>query len=435
MNLVIRDGYELFIEDFYLKNGKIDWINSINKTIRIMYDFKIYYIKIVDYQRNGNIVTVEFKGDRYKLYSSNIKKCAIGKLVKKVTKDFKIEIGTSFKDDKRDLVITDREYRRRKHSSSDSIINEKWYKYTCNKCGWTEGWIIEGGLDRGNGCSCCCNPPRNTILGINTIWDTDRWMCDLGVSEEDAKKYTKSSSNKVEVICPDCGCKKKVVIYNIYNKKSICCSCGDGFSYPEKFMNAVLTQLGIQFETEYSPDYLKIKEGERISKKRSDFYIPSLGIIIETDGGLGHKGGKTHSKSKLSIDRLIEIDKWKDERHLLHGIETIRINCFESDMEYIKNNILNSKLNSIFDLSKINWLKCEEFALGNLAKEVCDYWKQKNECETTGAIANKFNLNKGSIRNYLKKGTKLGWCKYDPKEEMSKSGKKASAINFKHVKH
>lgn len=108
MNLVIRDGYELFIEDFYLKNGKIDWINSINKTIRIMYDFKIYYIKIVDYQRNGNIVTVEFKSDRYKLYSSNIKKCAIGKLVKKVTKDFKIEIGQIFKDDKRDLIIAER---------------------------------------------------------------------------------------------------------------------------------------------------------------------------------------------------------------------------------------------------------------------------------------------------------------------------------------
>ena len=260
-------------------------------------------------------------------------------------------------------------------------------------------------------------------------------MMNLGLSEEDAKKYTKSSSNRVEVTCPDCGCKKKVVIYNIYNKKSICCSCGDGFSYPEKFMNAVLTQLGIQFETEYSPDYLKRKEGERISKKRSDFYIPSLGIIIETDGGLGHKGGKTHSKSKFSIDRLIEIDKWKDEQHLLHGVETIRINCFESDMNYIKNNILNSKLNSIFDLSKINWLECEKFALGNLAKEVCEYWNQKNECETTGTIANKFNLNKDSIRNYLKSGSKLGWCNYDPKEEMSKSGKKASAINFKHVKY
>ena len=25
-------------------------------------------------------------------------------------------------------------------------------------------------------------------LGVNTIWDKARWMCDLGISEEDAKR-------------------------------------------------------------------------------------------------------------------------------------------------------------------------------------------------------------------------------------------------------
>lgn len=81
----------------------------------------------------------------------------------------------------------------------------------------------------------------------------------------------------------------------------------------------------------------------------------------------------------------------------------------------------------MFDLSNINWLECEEFALGNLIKEVCNYWKKhrnaNNEDITTSDLAKYFKLSGTTIRKYLKYGTELGWCKYNTKEE-SRHGKK-----------
>ena len=81
-------------------------------------------------------------------------------------------------------------------------------------------------------------------------------------------------------------------------------------------------------------------------------------------------------------------------------------------MEWIKNNILNSKLNELYDLSKIDWLKCEEFALSNFAKDICEYWNNKQENETIKDFANHFNLSRTTIVKYLKRGTELGWCEY-----------------------
>lgn len=265
----------------------------------------------------------------------------------------------------------------------------------------------------------------------NVIWYTDHWMIDIGVSEEDAKKYASQSNKKIEVICPNCGIRKMKKICKIYREKSINCICGDGFSYPEKFMTNMLTQLDVKFETQYSPEYLIPPKGKRY-RKFSDFYIPSLNLIIETDGALGHKGGKTHTKSKKTLEELIEIDKWKDEQYKLHGIETIRINCFESDMEYIKNNILNSKLNELFDLSKIDWVQADLYAIkSNIVKEVCEYWNQKEEWETTTNISKTFNCSNMTIIRYLKQGEGTGWCNYDPKEEMRKVGSNNGKLKAK----
>ena len=84
-------------------------------------------------------------------------------------------------------------------------------------------------------------------------------------------------------------------------------------------------------------------------------------------------------------------------------------------MEYIKNSILNSKLNELFDLSKVDWLKCEEFALKNIVKEVCEYWEKNNNNENIiPHMTNIFKCNDNTIRNYLHKGNKQGWCNYKP---------------------
>lgn len=207
-----------------------------------------------------------------------------------------------------------------------------------------------------------------------------------------------------------------MAVYVFNNYGFSCHECSDGISYPNKFMFNLLKQLKIDFKTEYSPYYL--------SGKRSDFYIPTMHLIIEMDGKLGHKDGMMHSKSKITLEESIKTDEWKTKQHLSNNIRTIRINAFESSLQYIKNNILNSDLNTIFDLSHINWEKIDEYCTKTLIKEVCEYWKTHNDINneklTTNDLAIVFNTSSGTIARYLCKGRKHKWCNYDPNKEIKK---------------
>nr|DAJ80621.1 MAG TPA: restriction enzyme [Caudoviricetes sp.] len=254
-------------------------------------------------------------------------------------------------------------------------------------------------------------------------------MVDLGVSEEDAKRYVSQSNKYIEVRCPNCGKNVKKRICKIYNYKSIGCSCGDGISYPEKFMNDVLNQLNVEFQSQLTKTTF-----EWCGDKRYDFYIPEYNMIIETHGRQHYTD---NTNFKMSLKEVQENDRLKENLAKENDIKNyIVIDCRESDLEYIKNSILNSKLNDIFDLSQINWNKCEEFALKNIVKEVCDYWNDREDWETTGTI---INNNKWGIKDrsclidYLKKGNRLNWCVYDPKYEKSKSSSKNGKLFAKQV--
>ena len=413
--------------------NRLDYMKMVGMDLKIEYKDEEYEVKIVEYISAKNPkFKIEYNGEIKEIQCDKFMVGKFGGILNEWTKSFKFKIGDEIKDEGRDIVIIDREYRERKHVDGKSVINDKWYKYRCNKCGWDEGWIVESELlKRKTGCSCCYN--RTVVEGINSIWTTDRWMCDLGLSEQDAKTHTRGSRDKVVVICPKCNKKKEIIISNIYNYKSIGCTCGRGVSYPEKFMMSVLDQLGVEYQTQYQPEYLnRLEEDGKWSQKKSDFYLPKYGLIIETDGKLNHEGGKLHSKSKKPLEYYVEVDNWKDEQHLLHGLKTIRINCFESNMEYIKNSILNSELINFGDFSKVSWLKCEEFALCNLVKSVCDYWNDKKDWETTTDLGKIFKMSRDAIVIYLKKGTELGWCNYNGKEELEK-GRRRNEKNGKAV--
>ncbi|XZI06026.1 zinc-ribbon domain-containing protein (plasmid) [Clostridium perfringens] len=288
-------------------------------------------------------------------------------------------------------------------------------RHNCEKCNNHEWRIRYYQLLKGHGCPVCSG--REAKLGVNTIWDTDRWMCDLGVSEVDAKRYSHSSSREIIVKCPDCEKKKEITISNIYQNKTISCSCGDGKSYPEKFVMNVLEQLNIHFETEYSPEWAK--------PKRYDFHIKDNNCIIETHGEQHYKEKKMRGTRVRALEQEQQNDKYKKETALTNEIEYyIELDCRESNLEWIKESILNSELSKLFDLSKVDWQQCAEFANKNIVKEVCNYWNNKREDETMTNLKKKFQISRTTLINYLKKGTKLGWCNYNPKEEAKKCSKK-----------
>ena len=75
--------------------------------------------------------------------------------------------------------------------------------------------------------------------------------------------------------------------------------------------------------------------------------------------------------------------------------------------EYISNNICNSELKDIFDLSVIDWDLCDKKAQKSLVKESCDLY-------TCGSslleIANALKISVSTVRQYIKRGIKFGWC-------------------------
>ncbi|EKS4345126.1 hypothetical protein QB607_003130 [Clostridium botulinum] len=402
--------------------GRINWIKSVGSIIKFIYDDLKGEVKIIEYDKQKNMLTLSYKNiHNANIRTGDFKMCRIGNLIGKKSHRFKVDIESIIKDNKRNLSIKNR-YRKKDKNN----ISRKYYKYKCNKCGW-EGEIEEFNLLKGRGCSVCCIPPQITVLGINTIWDTDRWMCDLGISEEDAKKHTHSSNQKIKVKCPYCGNSKNIIVNGIYKNKSISCFCGDGFSYPEKFIYELLQQLNIEVITQLNKTTFSW-----CNNKIYDFYIPSLNIIIETHGLQHYEKQSKHSTFNIILKDEQENDKLKEQLAKENRIKHyIVIDCRESELEFIKNNILKSKLNELFDLSKIDWNKCEEYALKNIIKEVCDYWNKSNETTTT--LSKKFNISKKTIKEYLKKGNKLGWCEYNPKEEMRKSAIKCNRNKCKQI--
>lgn len=405
--------------------GQINWTKSIGYKVKFIYDDIEGELDIIDYESKGRYLYIKYLNkELFKIQTDGFINCHLGKLLNKHTSNFKVEIGQVFKDGKRDLIITDREYRQKliADKRGNYISNKKYYQCKCNKCNWTKGWIEESNILRGIGCSCCHG--FEVVEGINDISTTAPWMIPYfqgGI--EEARLYSKGSSKGIFFKCPDCGrikC-KKLNIKNLNSYHSIGCSCGDGKSYGEKLMFNILEQIEIDFEIEYSPDWVK--------PKRYDFYfeLNNEKYIVETDG-CWHK--KDNNRSGQTKEESKHIDDYKDKLANENGIEVIRIDC--GNIELIQNNIFQSNLSDIFDLTNIDWLKAEEFAYSNLVKVACEY-KINNPKMTTIDIGKIMKLHSSTINKYLKVGTKLGWCSYDAKEENSKSSRKNGKMTGKSV--
>ena len=351
----------------------------------------------------------------------HFKDCRIASILDKTTRrkrtDFKLLIGETMIDEKRNLIIIDRDYKKDKQNREN-----KCYKYKCIKCG-VELWTTEKSLLKGCGCACCCTPPKVLVVGMNDITTTDPWMIPyFQGGYEEAKLYTYNSMKKIYPKCPYCGRvkEKPLTISNLHNF-GMGCICKDGHSKISKYIFNVLEQLKKQnkindFKTEIKYDWNTYKTFDGKEHQASiDFIIEydNRQIPLEADGGFHRCDNNMTGQKKEEIQY---IDKQRDDNCLKYlGEATIRI----SDENDIKENILNSELNNVFDLTYINWDECEKFSCSNLIKITCEY-KKNNPNMTTIEIAEIMKSSDTTIRNRLKIGNELGWCHYDPKEEMLK---------------
>lgn len=217
--------------------------------------------------------------------------------------------------------------------------------------------------------------------------------------------------------CLDCGGTYDRSEGHIKNRGVKCPKCGDGISYPNNFMYAVLKQLDCNFKTEY--------EIIGVENKRYDFYIDAINTVIEVHGGqhyldtgLGKKGGRT-------LEQEQENDKIKKEMALNKGYNYIEIDARKSEMSWLKTSIKNSILQDLYNLDKVDWEECHILAVKNFTKEVCLRFEE-GDSEITKKIAEEYGVNRSTIVKHLKRGTELGWCNYDSNIIQTLNGSKLS---------
>lgn len=269
--------------------------------------------------------------------------------------------------------------------------NRKCVEYKCLKCGYINRSLEPTIKKVKHGCPCCNN--KVTVKEINSVWKTRNDLVQYFKNIEDAYTHTKGSDFKAELKCPCCGYEKTLRISKLNQKGFRCPNCNDGMSYPEKFVRGLLNTLGTSFKAQYSPEW---SEG-----KRYDYYLNDFNCIIEVNGLQHYKGGFERKNGRTLEEEQIN-DQYKKELALKNNINIyIILDCRKSELSWIKQSILNSKLNELFDLTNINWDKIGQFAISNLAQEVCEY-KKKFPDSTCKSIGEYFNISKTVVSKYLK---------------------------------
>ncbi|MGM7720701.1 zinc-ribbon domain-containing protein [Metabacillus sp. Hm71] len=270
-----------------------------------------------------------------------------------------------------------------------------------------------------NRCGCpYCGKKRVDIY--NCLITTHPEVATMLKNKDRGYKITYGSGKYEDFICGNCGHEQSKRVNSVVRQGLSCSNCSDGISYPEKFLLSLLSQLELDFEKEKFFEWSRqiIKEGQLLGDKRYDFYIESLNCIIETHGEQHYvKKEKSRGRSfKEEVKNDILKESIAKENNITHYIV---IDCRNSELDYIKSKIIQSKLSELLDLKNIDWLKCHEFASNTLMKTACELWR--DGIQSTIKISEILNLSYNTVARYLKKGEVIGWCNYDPKEAMKKN--------------
>lgn len=395
---------KLFYEEYLPMRNKIhiDWENSVGKEVKFIYNDIEGFIKILKYDKENLTVTYQYEDIIFSQKTALLKKCNLRNML---FLKFKYEINEIIEssDHKHKIKIINRYYRN----------SHKVYEYDCLICGF-HGERLENQINC-MWCPCCVN--KIVVPGINDIPTTDPWMIPyFQGGKEEAKLYSSGSDKKFYPKCPDCGKikKKNIAISQIYRTHSIGCSCSDKKSYPNKFIISLLEQLKVDYDYEVVFSWAKQYRYDAVIYllNRSD----NLNIIIEMDGGLGHGKGVYGIKNKeekiLKQRKDILKDMDKEIKALENNNKLIRIDCEQSNKEYIKNSILNSELSKYYDLSNIDWDECDKYANKNIIKTIADYVLTHDNVNYN-ELSEIFSMNKSRIGRYLKNANKCGFITDD----------------------
>lgn len=392
------------------KGSVIDWPNTVGKTFSIYYNEKKYVLLVNSYNKNTQTLNITFLDiDKTTgLHTNTVKHLRFADiLTPNRCEDFEYNIGDLICSNKRNLKILDRKYLEK----NNHFIKE--YTYLCLDCN-NKGTHTEKELKAGSLCSVCSH--STVVIGINDIATTHPELVPFFCDKSDTIKNSYGTNKKFDVKCPNCNYIKHMRPMDILRAGFGCPKCGDGKSYPAKFLIAFFDQLNEYYKPEYYPDWIK---DELNCKKFYDLYIPSRNMIIEIHGPQHYKdiNGFFRAVAEESANDIL-----KENLAKKNGIsEYISISAKQSTAEYLSNSIINSKLSEIYDLTNINWDDCDRAACSSLIKKACELWENGLGIK---AICEQLNLGRKTVREYLKHGAELDWCNYTTKNHMKESAKR-----------
>ena len=200
-------------------------------------------------------------------------------------------------------------------------VLRKYYMLRCEK--GHQYPVGESYLKAGRLVTCKkCNHP--------TIAERDpefaKWFVDSSIPWEKSP-YTHL---KADFYCPECG---KIVkgknINNVYQRRRVQCPyCGDGISYPERYIHALLTQMQIPFVRQYT---VKFQENGRKTHYKYDFYDQERNTFIETHEAQHFVPHVFERVGRASLEKIQQRDHEKRRMAVEQlGIGYIDLDCRKS---------------------------------------------------------------------------------------------------------
>lgn len=323
--------------------------------------------------------------------------------------------GNRIKNDRRNLFITGQKLRTtiRKDGQTERLVFDQCYCLNCKQALWIRDSIVGKEGDRAYKCSVCSG--KTVVPGINDFATIRPDLVQYFVCPENAQLFTVNSNKEDSFKCPYCGYIKRTTYGRLNQLGFGCPFCDDASTYPERFVLSLLRQFNIDCVYQAARKTLKWCRSYKY-----DFYLQDKRCIIETHG-IQHYEECSFTKRTLAEEQ--ENDKQKEELAKLNGIDNyIIINCSQSNLKWMKDNIINSGLLKLLNINEqdVDWNECNlKSYQRNGLENVCNLWneyKSQNIYISVTIIADKLNKNEDYIRNCLKRGAELGLCNYDAQQ-------------------
>jgi Zn finger protein HypA/HybF involved in hydrogenase expression len=258
-------------------------------------------------------------------------------------------------------------------------------------------------IKNNHGCCPCCKGGV-VIKGFNTFGDLYPDLIKYFKNKEDAFSHSYGSGEKIEMKCPDCGMEFTMALNHLSKRGFSCPICSDKVSLPNRILRAFLKSVSKQiekygFEKDFDWSQGKIYDGFFIKNGKK--------YLVEMQGEQHYKDTWNSKEETQENDRL------KAQLAEENGFELIVIDCENSNFNYIKKSIMNSKLRELFSIRKRNWDAIFKQATSSLIVKAAELYN--NGITSPTQIGKELGVHRKTVQNYLEKASQLKMINYEKK--------------------